>query len=267
MSTQPTDSDAQAMRTGECIGSDNDAEWRDLQNAQLLSMQGVWDNPADEVWNSTSVDLALILVIPRFRALGLPEASCWPVADLGFINPPLWRERAQVEHDETLLQPVAYGVLLNDQGHAWCYQRAGGDARVDGCFSCGVGGHVDEQDAQPLTRANPGADSTATPGFNPIATLRTAWLRELTEELCAGPVHLADVRLHGLVYEGQTAIGRVHLGVVFVARWCGPTPPQPAQGESLSPVGFLPLAQIATDPRFEHWSRLVAQHLFTQPHA
>ena len=59
MSTQPTDSDAHAMRTGECIGSDNDAEWRDLQNAQLLSMQGVWDNPADELWNSIPPDTDL----------------------------------------------------------------------------------------------------------------------------------------------------------------------------------------------------------------
>lgn len=26
-------------------------EWRDLQNAQIDSMQHVWDNPEDEVWN------------------------------------------------------------------------------------------------------------------------------------------------------------------------------------------------------------------------
>lgn len=27
------------------------AQWRDLQNAQIDSMQHVWDNPEDEVWN------------------------------------------------------------------------------------------------------------------------------------------------------------------------------------------------------------------------
>jgi len=211
----------------------------------------------------------LILTIPRPQAPALPEAACWPVADLGFMHPPLWRERALVEHDETLLQPVAYGLLLNDQGHAWCYQRAGGDARVDGRLSCGVGGHVDAQDAQPLAAlGNPGTANPDTanapvpvPAFNPLATLRTAWLRELSEELHAGPVHLARVRLHGLVYESHTAIGRVHLGVVFVAQWCGPTLPQPPVGEALNPIGFVPLAHIATDTRFEHWSRLVAQHL------
>jgi predicted NUDIX family phosphoesterase len=83
----------------------------------------------------------------------LPEAACWPIADLNFMHPPLWRERAQVEHDETLLQPVAYGVLLNDAGEVWCYQRAGGDERVDGRYSCGVGGHVDAQDSTTATPA------------------------------------------------------------------------------------------------------------------
>lgn len=194
----------------------------------------------------------LILTIPRPQAPPLPEAACWSVADLAFMRSPQWRERALVETDETLLQPVAYGLLLNDAGQAWCYQRAGGDARVDGRLSCGVGGHVDAQDAVHPTPTT----------FDPEATLRTAWLRELGEELHASTgVHLADVRLHGLVYEGLSAIGRVHLGVVFVARWCGPMPPQPAEGEALRSMGFMPLARIATDPRFELWSQLVAQHL------
>jgi len=255
-------------------------------------MQDVWDNPHDEVWNRipTNAPIAanrsaqlkqaqalfqqlvpigsasvadeliaerrleastlMILTIPRPQAPTLPDAACWPVADLAFLNPPQWRERALVETDETQLQPVAYGVLLNDAGHVWCYQRAGGDARVDGRYSCGVGGHVDAQDASPHA-------------FHPEATLRTAWLRELAEELQADSLHLADVRLHGLVYEGLSAIGRVHLGVVFVARWCGPTPPQPTEGEALHALGFLPLAHIATDTRFELWSRLVAQQLLT----
>lgn len=204
-----------------------------------------------------------ILTIPRPQAPALPEAACWSVADLGFINPPQWRERALVETDETLLQPVAYGVLLNDAGHAWCYQRAGGDERVDGRLSCGVGGHVDAQDAQHPTHG-PARMPEAAPPFDAEFTLRTAWLRELSEELQADALHLADVRLHGLVYEGLSAIGRVHLGVVFVARWCGPTPPQPRPGEALRAEGFVPLASIAIDPRFEHWSRLVAQHLLTQ---
>ena len=199
-----------------------------------------------------------ILTIPRHQAPALPESGCWPVADLAFMNPPLWRERAGVEADEALLQPVAYGVLLNPAGHAWCYQRKGGDARVDGRYSCGVGGHVDAQDAATATAT---AFTNAPDAFDPQATLRRAWLRELAEELQAGPPHLTDVRLHGLVYEGLSAIGRVHLGVLFSARWVAPSPPQPPVGEALRGLGFVPLARIVADDRFELWSRLVAGHL------
>ena len=74
----------------------------------------------------------------------------------------------------------------------WCYQRAGGDARVDGRWSCGVGGHVDLEDA---------CIPTPQP-FNPKATLRRALLRELAEELNASADNLQNLRLRGLIYEG-----------------------------------------------------------------
>lgn len=209
------------------------------------------DLSGEEV-HTTLIAPPTILTIPRPQAPNLPVAGCWPVADLGFMHPPLWRERALVEHDETLLQPVAYGVLFNEAGEVWCYQRAGGDARVDGRRSCGVGGHVDFQD-------------TSTP-FDAEGTLRRAWLRELTEELQVSAENLADVRLHGLVYEGQSAIGRVHLGVLFSARWCAPFSPRPPVGEALLGLDFMSLADIAHDDRFELWSRLVAGHLLDQKH-
>ena len=135
-----------------------------------------------------------ILTIPRLQAPALPEAACWSVADLGFINPPQWCERAQVETDEALLQPVAYGVLLNGAGHAWCYQRAGGDERVNGRLSCGVGGHVDAQDAQHPTHL-PGPPLGAAQPFDAEATLRTAWLRELSEELQLHPEQSTDAMI------------------------------------------------------------------------
>lgn len=30
-------------------------QWRDLQNAQIDSMQHVWDNPEDERWNDPDI--------------------------------------------------------------------------------------------------------------------------------------------------------------------------------------------------------------------
>ena len=88
-----------------------------------------------------------ILTFARAQCGPLPESGCWPASSLAFIQTPLWRVRAEVEHDETLLQPIAYLLLRNAQGQVWCYSRTGGDPRLDARHSCGVGGHVDLQDA------------------------------------------------------------------------------------------------------------------------
>ena len=48
----------------------------------------------------------MILTILRTHAPALPESGCWPEA-LGFLRTPIWRERGDVEHDESYLQPIA----------------------------------------------------------------------------------------------------------------------------------------------------------------
>ena len=190
-----------------------------------------------------------ILTIPRPQAGPLPETGCWPVASLDFMQPPVWKPRAEVEHDEALLQPIVYLLLQNAAGQIWCYQRNGGDTRLDSRFSAGVGGHVDLLDA--------------TTPFDPEATLRRALLRELFEELGATAADLADLRLRGLIYEGLSLIGRVHLGVLYTARWLPSEPPQPRAGEKLQGLGFMALTDIAIEPRFELWSLLTVRKLLS----
>lgn len=191
----------------------------------------------------------MILTLPRTQAPLLPHSGCWPVSSLSFLQPPLWRVRADVEQDETVLQPIVYLLLRNPAGQVWCYQRSGGDTRVDGRWSCGVGGHVDLEDA---SQNQP---------FDPEATLRRALLRELDEELQARATDLQDLQLQGLIYEGLSPIGRVHLGVLYTATWCAPAAPTPRLGEALRAQGFMDVSDVATDPRFELWSQLAAQHL------
>ncbi len=189
----------------------------------------------------------MILTIPRTQLPALPESGCWAVTDLAFLQHALWQPRANIEHDETFLQPIPYLVLRNAIGQAWCYQRSGGDTRLDGRCSCGVGGHVDVTDA---------------PEDEPFcaeATLGRALLRELAEELNGMASDLRDLRLQGLIYERFSPIGRVHIGVLYSALWCSADPPAPRLDEPLQGLGFIPLAGIASDPRFELWSRLAAR--------
>jgi len=210
----------------------------------------------------------MILTIPRPQAGPLPESGCWPTSSLAFLQPPVWKPRAEVEHDESFLQPIAYLLLRNANGQVWCYQRNGGDTRLDSRFSAGVGGHVDAQDAcnPNAPPSNTGAISAsgpddAGPTFDPEATVRQALLRELHEELQSTADDLENLQLRGLIYEGLSAIGRVHLGVLYTARWLPATPPQPRAGEALRGLGFMDLTAIATEPRFELWTHLAVQHL------
>jgi predicted NUDIX family phosphoesterase len=195
----------------------------------------------------------MILTLPRTHAPALPKSDCCPIANLDFMRAPVWRERSEVEHDENFLQPIVYLALQDVHGQAWCYQRTGGDTRLDGRCSCGVGGHVDC------------ADSASEDPFNADDTLQTALLREVGEELKISPNELTQVRstlqLRGLIYEGLSPMGRVHLGVLYTAQCSPQLPPQPRFGEKLEGLGFMSLATIANEPRFELWSRLVAKHL------
>ena len=187
--------------------------------------------------------MPLILALPRADLPPLPLEGCWPMADWATWPAPVWRERAEIEHDESLLQLIPYVVLRNESGQFWTYARAGGDARLDGRFSCGVGGHVEAcDDARKL-----------------MPTLTRCARREMAEELGLSAAVSPALAPCALVYEAHSAIGRVHLGVLFIADWDNQPDPQPPADESLRPLGFMSPKDIATDPRFELWSRLVSR--------
>jgi predicted NUDIX family phosphoesterase len=213
--------------------------------------------------------MPFILTIPCAQAPTLPESGCWPVPDLNFLQQAVWQSRASAEHDEAFLQPIPYLLLRNTQGQLWCYQRTGGDARLDGRCSCGVGGHVDLQDAQPPLERHVIDSCQRTPdkgykpisSINPQATLQHALLREVAEELGVGESDLGPISFHGLIYEGLSAVGRVHLGVLFAAAWQPAQPPQPCAGEALRGLGFMPASAIDNNTQFELWSRLAARQL------
>jgi predicted NUDIX family phosphoesterase len=180
----------------------------------------------------------------------LPEAGVWP------FDPRPAREalhavpRAEAEHDERYLQWVVYLVVQRADGALWAYRRGTGDARLQGRFSVGVGGHVDAGDA----------------AVDLCATLQTAVRREITEELSevdAAALLAQPLEPRAFVYEGLSAVGRVHLGVVFLAAWTELDPPSFREA-GLRSLGFLPAADVADDPRFELWSRKVAEWLRTK---
>ena len=182
-----------------------------------------------------------VLVVPRTALGPLPERGAWALPESPDGLPGLWLDRDRAETDEDFLQIIPYALLRDASGQLWCYERLGGDARVRYRRSCGVGGHVDDADQ---------ADGL-------LATAAAALRRELAEELAWTPDR---DRLHpaAWLYEGESAIGRVHLGLIYVLDWDSHEPPTAAPDEPLGPLGFLPATAIAADDRFELWSRLAA---------
>lgn len=183
-----------------------------------------------------------VLVFPKASFDDLPEAGAWPIAALPCDA--TWRARDAVETDERWLQPIPYLLLENDDGEFWSYRRRGGDVRLEDRRSCGVGGHVERRDARKEL----------------VRTLSAAIRREADEELAnAGGLNPGPPL--AWLYEDRSAIGRVHVGVIYVARWRSREAPSVAPGEALEALGFLPPAEIVADTRFELWSRLAVDYL------
>lgn len=193
--------------------------------------------------------MSTVLCTSRAALPALPEAGVWPFEATPAIESLHAVPRAQAEHDERFLQWVVYLLVRRSDGGLWAYRRGGGDARLQGSCSVGVGGHVAAEDTE--------ADL--------CSTLQAAVRREIAEEL-AGP-DAASLLAQSLVpaafvYEGLSAVGRVHLGVVFLATWTASEPPNFREPD-LHSLGFQPVASVADDPRFERWSLEVARWLMT----
>jgi predicted NUDIX family phosphoesterase len=189
-----------------------------------------------------------ILVVPaaELDRLGRFQGFC-PEADryLGRLLAPgvaEFRPRAEMEDDPAFKQIIPY-VLFRCGGLAFRYTRGAGqgEARLHARQSIGVGGHVDEADA----------DGRAT-----LDAYEMALLRELDEE-----VHLGSpgtIRRVGLINDDSTPVGRVHLGVVHV--YDLERPEVSPREEGLAEAGFSTLADLAAGAdRLESWSRIALE--------
>jgi predicted NUDIX family phosphoesterase len=179
-----------------------------------------------------------VLVVPRvllmdaagwrgIRTAGT-EALLAVVAREGRFEP-----RDSMEHDPAYKQVIPY-VVLRDGERFFLMRRtrAGGDARLHDRYSIGVGGHV-----------NPG-DRDLAGGL----------LREWTEELVADFVPV--FRPLGLLNDDETDVGRVHLGVVFIADAQG-RPVAIRETDKLEGWFASPADVAAVRDRMETWSQLV----------
>ncbi len=149
-------------------------------------------------------------------------------------------ERPTAEENPAFKQLIPY-VVVRDGGSVFLMERtdAGGDARLHGKASIGVGGHLNPVDE--------GADPL-------LAGLRREWAEELLAEW------EPHFRLVGLLNDDSNPVGAVHLGVVFTVGADG-RPVEVREHEKLR-GRFVDMAEVHTAwDRLETWSQLVAEAL------
>ncbi|MFO0956640.1 MAG: NUDIX domain-containing protein [Isosphaeraceae bacterium] len=159
-----------------------------------------------------------------------------------------FRPRSEVEDDPSLKQIIPY-VIFRSGDRVFCYTRgkSGGEARLKRLRSLGVGGHVDESDA----------DGRAT-----LDAYELALRRELEEEVAIESP--GTIRPVGLINDDSNPVGRVHLGVVHVYEL--ERPEVTSREDALADAGFLTVEElVAARDGFETWSQICIDALLIAP--
>jgi predicted NUDIX family phosphoesterase len=149
-------------------------------------------------------------------------------------------DRPLAEDDPAFKQLIPY-VVVRDGALVYLMERtaAGGDPRLHGKASIGVGGHLNPVDE----------------GEDPLADgLRREWSEELVTDW------EPDFRLVGLLNDDSNPVGSVHLGVVFEVDAAGRSVEVRERDKLAGRFATRAEVRAAWD-RLETWSRLVAEHL------
>jgi predicted NUDIX family phosphoesterase len=150
-------------------------------------------------------------------------------------------DRPVAEQDPAFKQLIPY-VVVRDAERVFLMERtaAGGDARLHGKASIGVGGHLNPVDE----------------GEDPLADgLRREWSEELVTDW------EPTFQLVGLLNDDGNPVGAVHLGVVFTVEADGREVSVREHDKLVGRWASLDEVREAWD-RLETWSQLVVGHLF-----
>ncbi len=183
-----------------------------------------------------------VFVIPR---AAVPDAARWyglRTTDLGEFVAGAERDgryepRSIMERDPSFKQIIPY-LVLRDGPRYFLMQRtnAGGDPRLHGRYSIGVGGHL-----------NPGDGGL-------LGGLRREWAEELVADF------VPPFRLLALLNDDTTAVGAVHLGAVYLADAAG-RPVAIRETDKLAGAFAEHAAVAAVRDGLETWSALVFDFL------
>jgi len=156
-------------------------------------------------------------------------------------------ERRHAELDSTLKQIIPYCVVARgDEVFLMRRLSGGGEARLRGKRSIGVGGHVN-----PVDDLTPGAQNV----------LQAGMLRELEEEVTIhGPW---SARAVGVLNDESTDVGSVHFGLVHVVEVEGDLRVRETHTLEGAFIAGAALTELCANERasFETWSALLVDRI------
>lgn len=168
--------------------------------------------------------------------------------------------RGVLETDERFKQLIPYVVMKqSDKYVTYVRGTSGGEARLHGKRSLGLGGHVDIEDVA----MNRGVVDITDTVYNSI-------VREITEEVfftktgkrapTKAPVHGA-VTCMGFIYDDRDEVGRVHLGLAFITDVL-PGYEVHAKEDSQQEVQLLTKEELLAEAdRLEGWSEIFLRNV------
>ena len=108
--------------------------------------------------------------------------------------------RGDMEEDPSFKQLISYCIITNND-ETLVYKRleGGGETRLHGLLSIGVGGHMNDVEDE--------ADIDG--------KLRVNAARELEEEVGLSADDVKNIEVHGLINDDGNDVGKVHIGLVL----------------------------------------------------
>jgi predicted NUDIX family phosphoesterase len=207
----------------------------------MSSKQGLILAVAAERLPASTLTTSFIPMSERELWSTLYEAGLW-------IGP-----RADLEEMSSYRQIIPYVALkIGDRFVKYTRTTSGGEQRLHGRVSIGLGGHIDFSD---IVAAG---DSIDLP-----RTLDAAARREVAEELAG--VECTDHYWWGLLVDNGSSVGKVHIGVV--ACWNLRSVPHGSAEEAIGETGLTTIDELyrLDRDRLETWSSLLAEWLRLHP--
>ena len=155
----------------------------------------------------------------------------------------LYLNRSDAEPDKRYKQLIPYVlVICNDKILRYRRGKGGGETRLHGFYSVGIGGHISEEDHDLFSNAL---------GY------QEGMRRELMEEVAIDEVKEAAV---AVINDDSTEVGYVHFGVVHVLHVADESVAGRRSG--IVAPEFFPIAEAVKDASgYESWSRFCLEHL------